>query len=240
VARITFRRPFAAVLGPGLEWEAHSRLPVTDQDGLEGLHALINRALRSMRITKTVAIPGVTGQFTYDLSAQSWLTRQAQLGGVYSPATVTGALRVELPGRNTLRFDGATPLLDVQTPVPTGQSFTADFYRPASSYIKVGGTWGDSAFGPVNETDECFVELDRVVLVAYYFCCEQLSEADPLGQQALWAQRMERAAQAARPFMSWGQPTLDPAPRDYGDAYADSPAWLARREGGYGGSRRWP
>lgn len=241
VGVLVFERALQAVLAANQIFEVHTRLPVLDADGLPGLHSCLNRALRTLRIPDRISIAGVSNQYRYDLSAYPWLVHEAQLAGTWDREEVSGMDPYGLPGWSRLRFDAQIPYLIIDTPVPTGSTFYVDVYRPASTWIKVSSTWANSTAGLVNESDEANVSIDRLVLVAAYFAAEALAMKDPRGQEAFWLAKQQEYAQAARPFLEWGQPGLEAPPRQIaGNVYGDSAAFLARRGPSARSGRGWP
>lgn len=241
VGVLIFERALQAVLAANQVFEVHTRLPVTDADGLPGLHSCLNRALRTLRIPDRISISGVSNQYRYDLSAYPWLTHQAQLAGTWDYEAISGMDPWGLPGRSRLRFDAQTQYLILDTPVPTGQTFYIDVYRPAYSWIKVSSTWANSTVGLVNESDEAAVDVNILTLVAAYFAAEALALKDPRGQEAFWLAKQQEYAQTARPFLEWGQAGLEsPGPYLAGNAHGDSAAFLMRRGPASRSGRGWP
>lgn len=194
-------RNFGAILPASTVVEIHKKLPVLDQLGVIGLHSWINKALSLMAVSDRISIPGVTGQYRYDLSAYPWLDDETQLIQAYSPETVTGQDPYPLPGGSVLRIDASTPLLIVKTPTATGSTFYADFYRPRSSWIKVANVWAESTVGLVNETDEATANTNALVNVAWYIICDAFVQDAPPGDRSDWEKKRERAAEIAYPHL---------------------------------------
>ena len=136
-------------------------------------------------------------------------------------------------------MDGQIPYLIIQKNVQTGYTFFIDVLRPLASWIRVGGTWGESTAGLVHETDECFGDLDRITDVTAYYAYTELARHDPKGTDSNYTLMAKDAADKAKPWMRADlmQPTQrsgDVARNSIGDSYA----YLAQQWPH--GRSRWP
>jgi hypothetical protein len=89
VGAIEVNRSFTRALRTGDEFEIHSKIPVTDQDDLQGINTFINMALaRAWFIDRFPITPGrnARGVHTFHgLSGYNWLTSPKQIIAVYEP-----------------------------------------------------------------------------------------------------------------------------------------------------------
>ncbi len=87
IGAIEVQRGFTRALVTDDEYEIHSKLPVEDDDNIQGLNTLINMALRRMWFIDRFPITPVTnsrGMKTfYGLSEYDWLTHKNQLIALY-------------------------------------------------------------------------------------------------------------------------------------------------------------
>jgi hypothetical protein len=201
VGKVTCSRNFGAVLPVATTVEIHQKAPVLDELGTVGLHTWINKALQLQDVADTLTIAGVSNQYRYSLAAYPWITQEQQLIAVRGPEYVSGMDSDMLPGAGRIRIDADVPYLIIETPVTTGQSFYIDIYRPRSSWIKVGGTWGESTVGLVNETDEATADLYPTVNIAWYLFCDAKAQESPPGDAAIWMGKRSEAAKVALPYL---------------------------------------
>lgn len=232
VAVVKTVRNFASVLAPNTLIEFHA-VPVTDADMQSGLHTYLNRAGRAMVFRKRLSFVG-DGTRRASLAAYPWLFDESQFIGVSDRETTTGTDPLPLTGGGEIRFDGEIPYLLLDQAVTSGQAYYGDFWRPRSSWIRVAGTWADSTVGLVNETDEMFVDADRLADVAYYFLADALAQNHPRGEMASWSKIRDRAALRAAPYMMWSRPAIVQAQR------RDSSRSAIGRRGRLTGLRSWP
>lgn len=242
VGYVMLERSWGAIVPATTVGELHA-LPVLD-DGMSGIHAYLNQALRSMRNTRTITLTP-NGTRRIEITSQAWLTKQSMLGRVLGPASsYVNAMDGTTVGECKLQFDGEkTYLILPYGPGSTDGSLYAECFAPRSSWIRVSGAWAISTAGLVNETDECTGDENEITLVAYYHYLTAQLMADPRGASPNMLREWKMVAEAAAPFMVYDQDALVPV-HDPSGPYGmpDSPAWRAFRgqsfaKSGFGG---WP
>lgn len=210
VAYVDLERPLMAVAAPGTPFEIHAIPPLRAGRSM-GVHAAINRALRVMLREDTVTVTGDTGTYRYDVTATfPWITRPDQFVSAHYVETVSGLDTWAIPGA-TLRFDANTVLLVPNSTFTDGQSIPVRVLRPLSSWIKAGGSWGESSVGLVDEDDECLGDLDAIALVAACHLAEEQAQLALVGssEQKYWLARAKDLI-ARTPFLR-DQQTRKPA-----------------------------
>lgn len=229
VGYVTLERALGAVVPAATIGELHGH-PVLD-DGTDGVHSLLNRALAVMRHTKTITVTP-NGTRRIEVTSQPWLTKQSMLGQVLGPAgTYADAMDRTTIGEALLQIDGEkTYLILPYGPGASDGSLYVDVFMPRKNWIKVSGTWGTSTAGLVNETDECTGNEREITLVAYYHYLSDQLGADPRGASPNLLREWKTVAEAAAPFLVYDQDALVPVADPYG-AYGmpDSPTWRAFR-----------
>ena len=197
--QLTMSRNWSTPVSSGTDLELLTPLPAVSQDGSPGWRELINEALKTCWFLDRLSIAGVTSQLVYSLTSYAWLTRRDQIGPLYGPITsASDEIPLRWSGAARLRLDADTPKLELATPVETGQTFFLDVLRPADTWIKVSGTWGDSTVGLVNESDEALPDESLVACVATAYAARALANlADPTERkvwEALYSDRLKAAA----------------------------------------------
>jgi hypothetical protein len=93
IGALEVNRSFTRALVLGDEFEIHGKIPVTDQDSLQGLNTFINMALhRVWFIDRFPITPGHNSrgvQTFFGLSEYDWLTSSKQIQAVFSPTDWT-------------------------------------------------------------------------------------------------------------------------------------------------------
>jgi hypothetical protein len=175
----------------------------------------------------------------YTLAAYPWITDELQLVETQGEETVSGLDAYPLSGGSELRIDADTPYLITGSGIAVGTTFTIDVMRPRSSWIKRGGTWGESTVGLQDDTDECKGSVAQIVTVAEYLICRHMENSDPAGPKGNWALRAARIANSARPWLQ-KQYVRGSKGTGYGRAaiLANVPGGL--REVSGGGGTSWP
>lgn len=200
VGHLTLSREVGTTaLAPGRAIELHDTLPPVDGDGVAGLHTHLNRALEAIRTVKRIPIVAVAGQTRYDLSAYSWLEYEEQVALALEPEVSVGA-RPSVLGPVEIRRDGH--IVYAELPEAQSGTFYLEVYRPAKTWIRSGGTWGDSTVGLVNESDEVAVPLRPFMLLAEYYACRELAQHDPRAKYQVWIERRNELEPRAASLLS--------------------------------------
>lgn len=89
IGALEVQRSFTHALVTGDEYEIHSKLPVDDDDNIQGLNTIINMALRRMWFIDKFPITPVLNsrgyKTFYGLSGEQWLTQKRQIISLYGP-----------------------------------------------------------------------------------------------------------------------------------------------------------
>lgn len=123
---------------------------------------IINRALGRMygRGEATVSVPA--GAQSVSLAALPWLDRPERLLGVREPSPIGGREPIDSSWRKWELVPGLpTSRLRLRTPFLGAATVTLDVLRPASSWIAVGGVWGESTVGLHNESDQAMPSIEE-------------------------------------------------------------------------------
>lgn len=212
VAYLDVERPFAGIVAPDLELELHG-IPPERGGRSAGLHAAIRRATQVILREDTVLVPGVSGQYTFDVTLTfPWLTHVGCFVGATYVETSMGLENYAIPGAQ-LRFDGEKVLLSPNTAIPTGQSLPVRVLRPLSTWIKpvLSSVWVESSVGLVDDEDQCLGDPDAISLVAAFYVAEEQAHACVVGSaEALWWQA-KASAFAQRSVFLRDQRTRRPA-----------------------------
>lgn len=231
-------RGWGAVVPATTVLELHPH-PILDYD-MPGIHSLLNRALGTMRFTRTLEI-AVTGASRLLSLAAYPVTKQSQLGQVRGPAATDEDALLSIIDGCRIVFRSEVPYLLLPWAVSGGNLYV-DMYFPRSTWIKVSGTWAASTVGLVSETDECTGKLEEITLVAYYHYCRMMAFADPRGPSSSWLAKAQAAASEAAPFLVWDQDQIVDPREQMGYGWPDSQSFVDGRGYGFGGGfgGGWP
>jgi hypothetical protein len=116
IARLEVTQGFSTPLVKGDEVTIHSKLPVVDADGYQGLRSLVNLALRRMWFIDVFPITpveyGSTRQSIFGTTQFPWLTYKQQVIALFGPAAhrLVSTFTPPSSGSFTLSFLGAETL----------------------------------------------------------------------------------------------------------------------------------
>lgn len=203
---LTMSRAFSAPCLAGSVVELHSRLPaIATEDGRVGLRECINWALEVCPQVIRLEFSGVSGQYQYGLENFPWLTDEVQVGPAYDPASAAGLNPNAHTGGARLRLDAETPLLELDSPFTTGQTFEVELSIPGDRWIKSGGAWGRSEVGLVNEDDEALVDRRLVEQVGLAYAYRALAGLVEPRESDYWLRRAEAQEKRAAWIRYYGQ-----------------------------------
>jgi hypothetical protein len=186
-------RDYDAPIEAGTVVEFLWRLPADSEDGMPGVHDLINRALDELWTIDRIPLTTVANQRNYSLSDYPWLNDQDQIGSIYGPIADA---ETENPrrwlGGGHIRPDADVGVLELDVPFSTDdETFWLEVARPDKRWIKSGGAWGSSNVGLQAEDDEALADPRLVTEFVLAFAFEAL-----IGQAAddAEARHWEKAA----------------------------------------------
>lgn len=194
-------RSFGSVVASGVQVEIAHQLPATSMDGIEGVNASVNWALRRCWFRDRISFTPVAGQKFYSLQPWAhWLTRDLRIGQIYSQALDTLSNPTPWRGGCQLRHDGEIPMLEIGVPFSsTDTIFYLEVLRPGHTWIQSGGAWSESTAGLVSDSDQALVNPDLVTEMALVHALRQLSVSGELDDYGPWhAREQEQALKAAR------------------------------------------
>ncbi len=201
VGYTVLNRPLTTALQPNTAFEGH-KWPVRDDDRKKGLHTALNEALERLFVADRLSVTGLGSSVNrYTLAAYPWITDEGQLIETQDQEYISGLDPYPLSGGSMIRLDGDVPYLITGAGVASGTVFTIDVMRPRSSWIKRGGTWGESTVGLQDDTDECTGPASRIVTFAEWIICRHMENGDPAGPRGNWALRSARLADAMKPWL---------------------------------------
>jgi hypothetical protein len=156
---------FSEQIASGVDVEVHRLLPPDDDDGWTGLRTCVNDALRECWTPARLSITGVEGQPSYSLAAyEDWLDTDAVLE--LRRQALDSTLNAFATGSFDTVRSADSLTLQVSPTLPGADASTLEVFRPADTWIKVGGVWATSTTGLVNDSDEMLLNPDLVVTVA--------------------------------------------------------------------------
>ncbi len=235
VGYVTLDRALATTVAAAETIEILGRFPALGYEEAPGLHWAINEALAVMHGPRKESIVG-DGTHRIDVSSSlPWAKRPEQLIRVFSPDANNGYGPQPMIGKAWLEPDGEKMWLHIPERVASGATFSAQFRRPYSTWIRTGGTWGASTVGLVNETDEALPEVDRVTAVAYWMLARRMARRGPKPQQDAWTKEAQEAAEEAAPFVEYPVEPPTPSRRMRLPYHPSGRAWRPASSG-----RRWP
>lgn len=168
----------------GVDVEINTWLPPVRHDKLAGLRSCLNAALAEMWTYTRLALTGVNGQPSYDLStANDWLEADA-INELYGPALDPTLNPQPWPGWGQIQ-NADSVKIGVSPTFSTGDAATVGVFRPGDTWIKVGGVWQAVEFGLTNDTDEHLFNPEILVFVALahaYHALGTQGEASERGQ----------------------------------------------------------
>lgn len=174
-------RPWSDEPDAGVEIEIHAKLPAIQAGRVDGLREVINRALSKLWINTREALPTSESEF-FDLSDKDWLTHRSQIIDVYRPSDPTNNAYRPYRVGYAYRFVPLANETRLEGPMVSETGWEIEVQRPADTFIKASGAWGDSQVGLVDDTDEQFHQPQVVIPVALYEAYKALSKAAWLGQ----------------------------------------------------------
>lgn len=155
---------------------------------------LCNRALGRMMLDVEVEVT-ITTSDTYAMTAFPSLDRPERLREVREPSPVTGMAATSSMWRGwELVPDPPTASLRTNVPFTTATgSLEVEWTRPASTWIKVSSTWGESTVGLANETDEAQPSLEEWLPFALTEALPVLIARSPGRPNAEWLTLLAQA-----------------------------------------------
>lgn len=187
--KIVTRRPFSAAPLTNTLFELHGRLPAFTADGVMGLRECLNLALAVTYHPHRQEFDAISSQQHYDLTGFPWLRQEQQIGVAFDPSTNALENPTVTTGGTRLQLNGASPVLELDSPWTTGQTFEVEVARPNISFIKSGGAWGTSTVGLQADDDETLGD-DLLIIetaLAYAYRALAVAGADADGQS--WEQQ---------------------------------------------------
>lgn len=197
VGELSLTRALGTALAAGTEVELHRILPALDAPRFLGLHYFINRALEALPMGDRISVDAA-GVYRSTLD-YPWLTDAGRVTSVSGPEIITGITGLRLD--HEVRIDAETAYLETGIAYDSPDQLQLDVQRPRSSYIRVGGVWGDSTAGLVNESDEAIGDPHFIMLSAAYFALDFLATDDPRGLVPSAVARRDRLARIIGPSL---------------------------------------
>lgn len=192
--QLTVTVPFPTIIASGVDVELHTLLPPVRHDKMPGLRGCLNAALAEMWTYARLALTGVGNQPSYDLSTvYEWLEPGA-INDVYGPALDATLNPAPWPGWQQIQNSNNLSV-GVSPTFGTGAAALAGVFRPADTWVQVGGVWGPSSTGLVNDTDQALFNPEVLVLVALRHAYHALSTMGEASERAYYAklEEMQRA-----------------------------------------------
>lgn len=196
----TFTVAVAMTGAPGsaetCEWLGH--LPRYRYMDVPGIKDCVNEALQRVWIKDRLSIAGVTDQKQYSLSSYPWLRETKYIRQLCDPKQVY----TDNPKRSSKRWDllvdGERTYLLIEDPYRSDEMFYLDVFRPASSYLKISGSWANQTTdtaGLVAEADEALPSIQRLRPVILWRCYLALADFGPSDYTEYWERKATKQAQ---------------------------------------------
>jgi hypothetical protein len=191
--------------------------PVTPQVGSDNSYlTILNADLRQIVAPDRISLAITTSQEYYLLAQAAWLDREERLGAVWEPGP-TGGLPIPADWRRPrLRLDAELPVLELAVPFAAAAGILfLDVLRPADTWIKSAGAWGESTVGLVSETDEARPSIEDVVkvgLMEAYLSLMSRAPGRPSGPYEAKYAAAKADAEGVRYFDSTARKTPPAAP----------------------------
>jgi hypothetical protein len=184
---------FSAPVEVDVQVEISRLLPHDDDDGWVGARSCINRALSELWSPQRLDVSGVDGQPSYSLSTyEDWLDPDA-VRELYAPAVDATLNPYARGGYDAVRA-GGTLNLQVYPTLAADDAASLEVFRPSDTFIKVGGIWGASSVGLVNDSDEHLHHPEVVVTVALAHAYASLASGPDGNRYDALAQRQRLKA----------------------------------------------
>jgi hypothetical protein len=197
----------AAVPAAHTIWEVHSKLPAIEANRTLGLREVLNQALEVMWTIKRETFTGDGTEMFLVGEGRDWLTSEAQIVDVYVPADSTGTYRPYSAGKGyQFRYNAEAPRLEGAALDADEAGWELEVIRPAHTWIKHGGAWGDSLVGLQDDDDETMVAPQALIPVALYFAYLALAVAPhetPKERQYWEGKALTWSVVAARILEDW-------------------------------------
>jgi hypothetical protein len=191
---------------------------------------IVNRALQMIVVPDQITIAIVPGQQAYSLATwQKWLDREERFGWpplpdgtpqprMWEPSPTGGSPTPADWRRPHLRLDADVPFVEIDVPFVAGTtgSMVLNVMRPANTWVRVSGTWGESANdGLVGDTDEARPSVEAVVKVGRWIAIQTLAARGVTDATGRWSDKIADAraeAMGVKYFDRTQMATLVPPP----------------------------
>jgi hypothetical protein len=186
-------RPFSGTVESGTVVELCFRLPAIAADGVSGIRECLNQALRVLPIPDRLTFTASdANQLHYDTDDYPWLLRGERLGAVYQVPSAATDNPSPWPGAISWRADASAPQLELRYPFNVGDTFQVLVARPAATWIRSGGTFGESTVGLVDDDDAVYLEPTIVIEAALAYAYGTLAELTSGDERNNWAEKAAR------------------------------------------------
>lgn len=198
---------FSAAPQVGQEIEYHARLPRKRHFGEPGLREILNQALDRLWFTDEL-VYSATALTTY--APPSWLLSDRQIVMVKDADVMAGVNPVRSARTATLVHDTAGTLVQLSATYASGTPFRLVTRRPHRSWIRVGGVWGDSTAGLVDDDDETMCDEQALLIVATWRAYRALSRRSPDFELGPWRRDELEWETKASLYLQWSIDTSSP------------------------------
>lgn len=167
--------PLDGVLAAGDRYEL-AVLPAENYLSTTGLNQAINDGLDGLPIVHIVDIVAAGGQTHYPMTGYPWLVLGT--GEIYMPRSSDQQAR-RVVGLSQFETNAEVPTLILPFSFGDGTVFSVQVSRPASSWVRQNGVWGD-AQGMTSDTDQALYEVRGVVRAGRPYALASLARRSPL------------------------------------------------------------
>jgi hypothetical protein len=195
---------FSSVPQPGQVVEYHARLPRVRQFGEPGLREILNETLGLIWFEDQLPYASAASA---RVAAPAWLTSDRQIVGVLLGGSA-GVTPAPSGITATLVHDATGAWLQLSS-APSG-AFRVVARRPHRTWIKAGGSWGDSAAGLVDDEDETMADPQALLVVGAWRAYRALNRRSPDFEQGAWKAEEQRAEQQASLYLQFAIDTRTP------------------------------
>jgi hypothetical protein len=209
---------FTAAPAVGQEIEYHARLPRMRHFGEPGVREVINEALARLWFEDELIYAG-TASTSYP--APSWLTSNRQLVGIKEGGDTSGGVNPAFSANTaTVIHDSGGTVVQLGSPI--SGPFRIVVRRPQKTWIKTGGTWGDSTAGLVEDDDETLADAEALLVVSTWRAYRALSRRSPDFEIGPWRQEELLWEAKSAAFLQWG---IESTTARLGTGASARPSW---------------
>lgn len=167
---------FTDPLASGTTIELCKTLPAVNHGTIPGLLDVINLALEELPVLDQIT---VVSDGTQRISLVNYPWPIKRLAEVYEPTTDADERLCPTSKTWKLVNDADTPYVQLSCAFTVNDVITLDIHRPANTWIRSSGVWGDSQTGLSSDADEALYDVATVVRQAMPHALRRMARLFP-------------------------------------------------------------